>query len=126
MIRGKIRQPVNDGVVRIYSTVNVSESGEYPDMQPVHKETLRYKERTVGIKRFMEAKQANADVKYVLRVPLRRSVSALDIAVPNDGERYEIFQVQYTEDISPPAMDLTLILPRQTFDTAEGDNEDEG
>lgn len=104
----KHTQTFNDGVVKICEIENAAEPGKMPKELLLIKRTLRYKERTVGLKRFYEAKQTNVEVRYVLRCPRLRDVSAQDVAVPIDGKQYRIIQIQYPEDIDPPVMDLTL------------------
>lgn len=104
----KQTQMFNDGVVKIYEVTNVASSGGMPVEGITLKQTLRYKERTVGLTRRNFAKQDNVVIKYVLRCPRLRDVSAQDIAVPNDGKQYRIWDVQYPEDIDPPVIDLTL------------------
>lgn len=113
-------QAFNDGVVKIYEVANISQPGEMPTEGLTLKKTLRYKERTVGLTRFWTAKQANVNVKYVLRCQRQRDTSAQDVAVPNDGKQYRIVQIQYPEDIDPPVMDLTLEELTQAYDTQEG------
>jgi hypothetical protein len=105
-------QTFEDGIVRIYETVAARIIATLP------KRTLRYHERTVGIKRHYAAKQANALVAYVLRCPRLRDVSAQDIAIPNDGRQYRITLVQYPEDVQPPVMDLTLEEVQAKYDIA--------
>ncbi len=85
------------------------------------KDNLRYDERTVGYKRFFTAAQANVKISYLLRCPLLRSITAQDIAIPNDGKQYRIAQIQYPEDVIPPSMDLTLKEAEKTFKIKDGD-----
>lgn len=106
MIKNKVPTH-NDGIVKIYEVTNIAAAGTKPQEGLMLKETLRYKERTVGINRFYAALQANVKVDYVLRCPRVRSVSSQDIAIPNDGKQYRIKQIQYPED-APVEMDLTL------------------
>lgn len=101
-------QAFNDGIVKIYEVTNTAQDGGMPVECLALKQTLRYKERTVGLSRFWAVAQANVRVSYVLRCPRLRDVSAQDIAVPNDGKQYRIVLMQYPEDIDPPVMDLTL------------------
>lgn len=109
MIRNKLKvQSHNDGIVRVYSVENVSAPPLMPKDGLVLKETLRYKERTVGLTRTQIAMQDGATVEYVLRCPLRRSVSAQDVAIPNDGKQYRVRRITYPEDVAPPVMDLEL------------------
>lgn len=102
-------QTFNDGVVNIYSVGNIAPPGNMPKEGLTLKVgPLRYEERTVGMGRFWAAIQAQAKIDMVLRVPQRRTVSTQDIALPNDGEQYEIKQIQYPKDVEPPVMDLSL------------------
>lgn len=110
----------NDGVVKIYDIENVSQPGKMPTEKLVLKETLRYYERTVGLARKDYGKQDGADIKYVLRCPLRRNVSSLNVAIPNDGKQYRVWNVQYPEDIDPPVMDVTLQELTAKYDIWEG------
>ena len=101
-------QSFNDGVVNIYAVMNKAKSGDKPKERLVHLKSLRYEERTVGVKRYYAAKQANARVDYVLRVPRQRDIRSGDVAVPNDGEQYKITQIQFPKGVVPFVMDLTL------------------
>ena len=56
MLRSK-HQTFNDGVVKIYSVRDESELGEAPEPILTLKCTLRFKRRTVGVKRYWAAKQ---------------------------------------------------------------------
>lgn len=101
--------PLNDGLVTIYAVENAAEPGDMPREKLVAKGRLRYKRRTVGIKRHYTAMQVSARVDLLLRVPYRPEVSAQDIAIPTlDGMQYRIALVQTIEDETPPVMDLTL------------------
>ena len=119
----KKTQNYNDGVVSIYAVSDMGVNGSMPAETLTLKHMLRYHERTVGLNRFYTAKQTNVEVKYVLRCPRLRDVSAQDIAIPNDRKQYRIIQVQYPEDIDPPVMDLTLEELLQDYDITEGLNE---
>jgi len=116
----KKTQSFNDGVVSIYTISNTGVDGGMPTEALTWKRTLRYHERTVGLTRFYTAKQANVNVRYLLRCPLLRDVSTQDVAIPNDGKQYRIVQVQFQEDIDPSVMDLTLEELLQDYDIAEG------
>lgn len=99
----------NDGVVKVYAVTNAAPPGGKPVEALALKQTLRYKERTVGLTRYYAALQANVRVQYVLRCLRVPGVSTQDVAIPNDGKQYKIAQVQYPEDVTPPVMDLTLV-----------------
>lgn len=102
-------QPLNDGLVTIYTVTDSAAAGSAPKEAITKKVLLRYHRRTVGIQRQYLAMQANARVDLLLRCPYRPEVSTLDVAVPTlDSRQYRITAVQVPEDIRPPMMDLTL------------------
>lgn len=113
MLRSK-HQTFNDGVVKIYSVRDESELGEAPEPILTLKCTLRFKRRTVGVKRYWAAKQENAQADQLIRVAGLASVSTQDIAVV-DGVQYRILQVQFPEDAQTPVMDLTLERVEQVY-----------
>jgi hypothetical protein len=121
----KKTQSFNDGIVKIYTVSDIGIDGGMPTEALTRKRALRYHERTVGLTRFYTARQANVEVKYVLRCPRLRDVSAQDVAIPNYGKQYRIVQVQYPKDIGPPVMDLTLEELLQEYDITEGGGPDE-
>ena len=85
-------QSFPDGVVSIYKMDNIGAPGDMPVEGLVLKQTLRYKERTVGLNRFYSAMQNNIKVDYVIRCPEVRGLSekATDIlvAILIDGQQY--------------------------------------
>ena len=101
-----------DGVVILYKVDNIGAAGDMPIEGLVLKQSLRYKERTVGMGRYYAAMQNNIKVDYVIRCPEVRGLSekATDIlvAILIDGQQYEVKQIQYIEDAQPPSMDMTL------------------
>jgi len=105
-------QSFEDGVVGIYKVDDISSPGDMPVDGLVLKQSLRYKERTVGLNRFYSAMQSNIKVDFVIRCPEVRGLSekATDIlvAILIDGQQYKVMQIQYIEDAQPPSMDLTL------------------
>lgn len=105
---------MNDGVVKIYSVEDISEPGNMPKDGLTLKQTLRYKERTVGMGRFWTAHQAQARIDLLLRTHKLRDVSTQDIAIPNDGKQYRIVQVQYPEELD--VMDLSLERIEQEYE----------
>ena len=108
MIRNRNNtQSFNDGTVRVYAVKNASEPGNLPVEELELKHELRYCERTVGIKRYYAALQANVQIDRVLRCNRREDVSTQDVAIVN-GCNYVIGQVQYPQDVLPPCMDLSL------------------
>lgn len=112
------RQTFNDGIVKIYRVTDIAQPGGMPKEGLALKETLRFHRRTVGIKRYYTAMQANQQVDAVLRCPYRDTVSAQDVAVWN-GRQYRVELVQQPEDSVPPVMDLTLTRLEQDYEFAE-------
>ena len=107
----------NDGIVTIYAVENSAAPGRMPESVLIRKGTLRYKRRTVGIKRHYAAMNAGAKVDLLLRVPYGPEVSAQDVAVPApDGKQYRITLVQVPEDAAPRVMDLTLERLERDYD----------
>lgn len=110
MLHKKKMQTYNDGVVKIYSVSSDAAPGDRPTEKTSLKETLPYEERTVGLTRYMAAKQDGVEIKKILRCPRRETVSPEDVAVPIDNTQYSIAQIQYPMDVTPDSMDLVLEL----------------
>lgn len=109
----------NDGLVTIYRVENQAGPGQKPVEALVRKGQLRYQRRTVGIRRHYAALNAGTKVDLLLRVPYRPEVSSQDVAVPTqDGRQYRITLVQVPEDVTPPAMDLTLERLERDYDVS--------
>ena len=90
-----------NGIVDIYETDGANKLAECKESG------LRFGHRTVGIKRFYEARGAQVDISSLIRIHQRRDISTQDVAVIN-GYRYKIVQVQQIYDTTPPVTDLTL------------------
>jgi hypothetical protein len=104
-----ITQQFNDGVLSVYSVDNIAEDGDLPKKElKIKQGGLRYEERTVGMNRFWTAMQNNSKVEQMLRIQRINGISLQDVAIPNDGEQYDIVQIQFPKDIEPPCMDLSL------------------
>jgi hypothetical protein len=113
-------QTFNDGIANIYSVGNIAPPGGMPkDGLTIKAESIRYKERTVGMSRFWTAIQTNAKIGRLLRMQRIDSVSTLDVAIPVDGNQYKIVQIQYPEDVDPPVMDLSLERLDAAYDITE-------
>ena len=107
MLQAK-HQSFNDGSVKIYSLGNIALPGDMSKEELALLQTLRYHERTVGFNRFYVAKQSDIKVAFVIRCPRIKTLSDNLVAIMNDGQQYEVIQIQYPEDVEPPVMDLTL------------------
>lgn len=101
-------QTFNDGICRICSVENAGGPGGMP-VERLEERASRvpYERRTVGIKRFYDAKRAGTEVDMLIRIPARFQVSTMDVCIL-DKARYGIQQVQEVRDVMPEAKDLTL------------------
>lgn len=106
MIQSK-RQTFHDGVAEICAVKNIAAPGDRPQDGLVTVLRLRFKRRTVGVKRYGEALQNGVKIAELLRCPLHEAVSTQNVVVLN-GVQYRIEQVQYPEGIVPRVMDLSL------------------
>jgi len=106
-------QSFNDGVVKIYEVSNISEPGGMPKEGLVYKQTLRFKNRTVGFNRFYVALQNNQKVAFLIRCQQVEGVFANDVAILKD-DQYRIVQIQYPEELK--VMDLTLEKVGELYD----------
>lgn len=115
-------QMFNDGLLSVYSLENTAAAGEMPSETPKLKVSgLRYENRTVGMSRFWQGKQLDVQIERLVRCPKISSVHALDVVKTEDGDQYNIVQVQYPTDIEPPCMDLSLECRKVKFDLEGGE-----
>jgi hypothetical protein len=106
----RAHETYNDGVVVICSAADTAEAGGKPVISLTPRVTLRYAERTVGVKRYYEARGYGARIDRVIRVPGRHDISIHDVAIlaSEKNAQYAIQQVQYPQDASTPCTDLSL------------------
>lgn len=101
-------QQFNSGVLVIYKVGNIAEPGNKPkNGLTIKYEMLRYDERTVGITRNSLAKQDQSSIEQLVRVQRLDDISVHDVVVLA-GKQYDIYQVQYINDVSPKSIDLSL------------------
>lgn len=101
-------QQYNDGILAIYKVSNIAEPGNKPkNGLTVTYGVIRYEERTVGITRNNLAKQDHSQIDSLVRVQKLQDVSVHDVVIMS-GKQYDIYQVQYINDVSPKSMDLSL------------------
>lgn len=104
----KKAQTFNDGNVSIYEVTDNANPGKKVVKKLKFKNTLNYQNRTVGVTRFYTAMQSNVKIAYLIRCHFISGVSTNDVAVLQDGQQYDIKQVQKPTDVEIPVMDLTL------------------
>ena len=112
----EVTQTYSDGLVKVYAVADTSAPGYKPVEGLTFKDALRYEERRLGIQRYYEGKQNQAQIERVLRVPRVPSVSSQDVAVTEDGKQYRIDLIQTTTDVFPESMDLTLLRIEQKYE----------
>lgn len=101
-------QTFNDGICSIYVQENVGGKGNLPVMELREKASrVPYEKRRAGIQRIHLARQEQAKVEELIRIPAAFPVSTQDICIL-DGERYGIHQVQIVPAAMPEAKDLAL------------------
>lgn len=111
----EITQQFNDGVIQIYTLSDAETCGMQPKITGALRLTLRYAEQRLGINRLYLARQNQAEVERVVRVP-RRPISNQDGAVTEDGQQYGIESVQSVPDVWPPCLDVSLKRIDQIFE----------
>ena len=103
------QQQYNDGVLKLYKVENIAESGNMPkDGITIKQPRLCYEERTVGITRNSLAKQDHSSIAQLVRIQRFGEISAHDVVVLKDGKQYDIYQVQFINDVEPKSIDLSL------------------
>lgn len=115
------KQVFNNGLVRICSVENVAEEGKKPKLELKLKNTLRFRERTIGINRYYQALQANAKITKLIRCLRLETISTQDMAII-EGLQYGIRLIQYPDNIIPKVMDLTLERIESDYDLARDNN----
>lgn len=71
------------------------------------REGIRFGNRTVGVKRFWEAKVAGSEISCLVAVPEQPGIEWGDIILQNNRQ-YRISQIQRKFDTRPPCLYLSL------------------
>ena len=101
-------------MVTIYKVTDAAAPGYQPREQLEKLATLCYENRRVGVARYYDAKQANTEVKRVLRVQhTTAEITPQNKAITEDGKEYRVDLIQFVPDVWPPSDDLTLVAYRQ-------------
>lgn len=90
----------NDGTLQI---CEVSERR----IVKIKNEKIRFGNRTVGIKRFWDAKIVGNDIEKIIAIPRIYDLSRMDLCII-DEVQYKIEQIQDKFDQSPPYLLLSL------------------
>ena len=116
-----ITQSFESGVMTVYSVTNAGGAGNRPVPKLAQKVRLPYDERRTGIQRYYAAKQDQVIVQRVIRCPSAYAgcVTAQDVAITEDGSRYEVDLVQTVPDVNPLSLDVTLVKISHDLEKAE-------
>lgn len=106
MLKPKM-QPFRDGVCNVYFVEDGSNVGDIPTEALKHKLTLRFDNRTVGMKRFYEAAMADIKIDLVIRIPRQVFITTQDIVMIGN-DKYRIKQIQQPDRAIPLSTDLSL------------------
>ena len=103
----EISQHFEDGILDVYSVTDSAEAGYQPKPKLTHKLHLLFSEQRLGINRLYLARQNQAEILRVLRVP-RRPISTQDVIKTHDNSWYSVDAVQSVPDVYPPCVDVSL------------------
>lgn len=108
------REMFNDGVVNVCST----------EKRRIKKDiaVIRFGLRTVGVKRFYEAKISGSRVDRLISVPINNIITGSSLLIINNTQ-YEVEQIQEKYDTVPPAMYITLREPATAYTDERGQND---
>lgn len=107
IVHNKPFEPFADGIVTVYSVVNIAEEGDRPRDGLRKIISLPYDYKTVGITRYSSGKQDNVKIAAVISVPMRPEISSQNIVKIGEVQ-YSIYQVQRINDTRPPTLKLSL------------------
>lgn len=98
----------NDGLLTVYRTIDVSDSGDMPENELIELGRLRYEVRTLGLQRFQAASQENVELVATVRVLDHFDISSQSIIKLRDGRYYRVYQVQKVLVENTPCANLWL------------------
>lgn len=88
----------DDGILKIYKTVNKAEPGNKPVIGLEYKDSYYFGYAELGFTRVYKAMEAKQQVDAVVNVPDWNDIRTLDICAMEDGGQYQIGLVQPTHD----------------------------
>lgn len=104
-MKNKQFETFNDGTCSFHEIDDDGNAGSI-------KAAIRYQERTIGYKRFIESMTAKVQVDRLIRIPAQPWMTTEYLAVIG-SEVFEIKQVQKINDTQPKANDVSLHLTRK-------------
>jgi len=84
----------DDGILKIYTTINTAENGAKPLLKLQLKESYYFGFDVMGINRYFTALQAKSQLEHVVNIPGWGDIRTTDIAELEDGSQYRIVMIQ--------------------------------
>lgn len=115
----EISQTYNDGVMTVCSVIDVASPGFRPEEKLSQKVRLPYEEQRLGIQRYYSGQQNQVQIQRVVRCQNCRMISTQDIAITEDGARYQVNLIQTVPGVFPESVDITLSKIDQKYEKCE-------
>ena len=106
-------QRFTDGIAVFSREVQIEEPGDAPDVQLAEIARLKFEDRTVGERRYYDAKQTGTEIVRMIRIPKCPGIER-EMRVTIDSDEYLVEQVQYVSDPPIGASVLDVSLKRRT------------
>ena len=102
-------QRFTDGIAVFSREVQIEEPGDAPDVQLVQIARLKFEDRTVGERRYYDAKQTGTEIVRMIRIPKCPGIER-EMRVGIGSDEYLVEQVQYVSDppIGSNVLDVSL------------------
>lgn len=119
-----VDQQYDDGFLKVYGTKDVSDPGEFESIQTVVKHSrICYQDRTVGYSRFMQGRQIDMEIDRLLRIQRVSDIHVFDVIETEDGEQFQVEQIQVPTQVYPASLDLSLSVVKQRVEVTANDPE---
>ena len=86
----------DDGILKIYSTKDISNPGMKPETVLVLKDKYYFGYESIGVTRHYAAKQVKSKISNIVHVLQDRAILGEDICVLEDGLQYRCDLIQHT------------------------------
>ena len=107
----------DDGILKIYTTKDIAESGMKPKIGLVYKESYYFGFETIGYARYYTALQAKSQISNLVHIWQDRSILPEQICVLEDNLQYKIMLAQHAKN------DEGLDITRLTLERLDEDYE---
>lgn len=107
IVHNKPFEAFADGLVTVYSVVNIAEEGDRPRDGLRKLLSLPFDYKTVGLNRYVQGRQEDVEISEMVSVPCVSNISTQNIVVINNIQ-YKIWQMQRVNDTRPNTLKLSL------------------